>query len=584
MSLRLRLILLFLVAAFVPFGALGVVVRQGLIQNLEDDYARQLEARIEGAQVALERREAEDRRAVDALCADELVVDRTLLQLAGDRFGPAAERSLVALLPPLMRSRGFDTLHLIDAGRGRGRILGAAHFAGEAGSDGAPLLDALARRGDRTFIAELRVEGSEGPESARALILGCVAERDGEAVALLAGRRLGPDFATNLLGDARPVAFELTDGEPNLPGSGEAREVFRWSARDGAPDLVLYANLDDAPLRAEVSSLQRRSVLVALAAVALALVMALLFTSRLVRPIRSLEAAAQRVAQGDLQSQVEIGRRDEVGSAMTAFNAMTRELAATREKLLRAERIAAWREVARRIAHEIKNPLQPIQMEIETMRKLHARGHPSFGEDFEASTQLILDEVKRLNTMVTEFSRFARLPPPKPEHADLAEVLQHVADLHESSGAVETAIESVRVRHDREQLTQVLVNLVQNASDAATARHGESGARVRLSMAPRKVGETLLGADIRVEDNGTGIAPADRLRIFEPYFTTKATGTGLGLAIVHRIVGDHNGTIDVQDGIDGGAAFVLFLPLAGPTPAIAASLSDASLPLGRGGS
>ncbi|MEM9863413.1 MAG: hypothetical protein AAF938_17590, partial [Myxococcota bacterium] len=126
MSLRLRLILLFLVAAFVPFGALGVVVRQGRMHNLADDYARQLEARIEGAQVALERREAEDRRAVDALCADELVVDRTLLQLAGDRFGPAAERSLVALLPPLMRSRGFDTLHLIDAGRGRGRILGAA--------------------------------------------------------------------------------------------------------------------------------------------------------------------------------------------------------------------------------------------------------------------------------------------------------------------------------------------------------------------------------------------------------------------------------------------------------------------------
>jgi len=139
----------------------------------------------------------------------------------------------------------------------------------------------------------------------------------------------------------------------------------------------------------------------------------------------------------------------------------------------------------------------------------------------------------------------------------------------------------VTVRADREQLTQVLLNLVQNGLDAASARHGEGSGTVRVTL------ESIEGEDgdervmIVVEDNGPGIAPADRLKVFEPYFTTKAKGTGLGLAIVHRIVGDHGGSIDVDDGIDGGAAFVIVLPASGPPQAIEASLTDDAVPLGR---
>ena len=163
---------------------------------------------------------------------------------------------------------------------------------------------------------------------------------------------------------------------------------------------------------------------------------------------------------------------------------------------------------------------------------------------------------------------------------DLLDVVKHVVNLHEGGTvSVMQDAESTMLRFDSEQLTQVLVNLVQNAADAASARHGDTGACVRVSL--RSLEGDAKGVELRVEDNGPGIPPVDRLRVFEPYFTTKAKGTGLGLAIVHRIVGDHGGTIDIEDGLDGGAAFVIRLPEAGPPAAIVASLSDASLPLGR---
>ncbi|HJL47986.1 MAG TPA: ATP-binding protein, partial [Polyangiaceae bacterium LLY-WYZ-15_(1-7)] len=439
--------------------------------------------------------------------------------------------------------------------------------------------DATVRARGEPFVRDVRIATEAGPRDRRTLLQGCVAERDGVAVGVVAGRHLDEGFGEALLGDVQPVAFAIAgpDETPRLPGSDPPVTVARFLDASGEPALRLLAAIDDAPLREDVGGLRQRSLYVAAGAFGVALLLAFVMTWTLSRPLRDLEEATRRVAGGDLESQIRVKARGEVGRTLQAFNAMTRELAATRQKLLRAERIAAWREVARRIAHEIKNPLQPIQMEIETMRKLHARGHPSFDEEFEQSTSLILEEVKRMNNMVSEFSRFARLPRPKPEPLDLRELAQHVAGLHDGGEvALELHLpaEPTVVRADREQLTQVLVNLVQNACDAASARHPGHGARVELALAP-----TADGAELRVADNGMGIAPDDRLRIFEPYFTTKAKGTGLGLAIVHRIVGDHGGSIDVEDGLDGGAAFVVLLPKGGPPEAIAASLSDSALPL-----
>ncbi len=576
MNLRLRLFLLFLVAAFVPLGAFGYVVQSGLVEQLEEDHRRQLETRASSARRRIDEMRAADRRAVDALCEHDLVIDRVLLDLATDRFDPAAEQNLVALLPPMMRGRRFDTLHLVDArsGADRGRVLGAGHHPEQVGMRAPELLDALTRAQDRAFVQNVRVVDPSGTHEERTWLAGCMVQRDGAAIAVLGGRFLRDDLAQTLLGDISPVSLGL---EAVLDDAG-AETIATFDDASGDPVVALVATIDDAPLRAGVDAMRERSLLIALGALAAALLMALLVTWSLTRPLRELEEATRRVAGGDLESQVS-ERTGEVGRTMRAFNEMTKELASTRTKLLRAERIAAWREVARRIAHEIKNPLQPIQMEIETMRKLHARKHPSFDEEFGPSTLVILEEVRRLNEMVTEFSKFARLPRPNAEALDLREVVEHVASLHGSSGAsleVESPDEPLVVRADRSQFTQVLVNLVQNAGDAAESRHGATGGTVRLVLTP-----TEDGAELRIEDNGPGIAPDDRLKVFEPYFTTKAKGTGLGLAIVHRIVGDHGGSVDVEDGIDGGAAFVIQLPRSGPPQEIAASLSDTALPLGR---
>jgi len=581
MRLRLRFLIYFLLAAFVPFTALGFVVQNTLIRQLEEDHRRQLETRVASAERRTDEMLAADRRAVEALCAHDLVVDRLLLDLATDRFGPQQEASMVTLLPPMMRGRRFDVLFLLDArsGERRGRILGAGHYAERVGGSEPALVDAIARAGDEPFVTQVRVrEGTESASDVDVLVSGCTKARDGAAVAVLAGRTLGDRFSAGILGDVSPVHFALASpgAEVELPGSAEPSVVHAFRDPRGSEVLQLVARIDDAPLRADVEALKLRGIYIAVAALGIALLLALLLTLTLRRGLSQLEEAARRVASGDLESQMRVRGRDEVGSAMTAFNEMTRELAATRRKLLRAERIAAWREVARRIAHEIKNPLQPIQMEVETLRKLHARKHPKFDEEFDGSTQVILDEVKRMNEMVTEFSRFARLPRPKATRFDLRDIAEHVAGLHGSSGQLEVEVPEtpLEIRGDRDQLTQVLVNLVQNGADAAQARHGDAG-RVWL-----RIRETEEGAEVRVEDDGPGIAAEDRMRVFEPYYTTKSKGTGLGLAIVHRIVGDHDGNVDVEEGPEGGAAFVIQLPRTGPPAEIAAS-TVGEISLGR---
>jgi two-component system, NtrC family, nitrogen regulation sensor histidine kinase NtrY len=289
-----------------------------------------------------------------------------------------------------------------------------------------------------------------------------------------------------------------------------------------------------------------------------------LLASRITRPVEALQAAAARVAAGDLGARVEVRATGEVGDLVAAWNAMTRDLAEGRTRLAQAERVAAWREVARRLAHEIKNPLTPIAMSVETLRDPAARARPDFPEIFDEGTRAIGEEVRRLKRIVDEFSRFARLP--APEKAAVAPedlVLQVLALLAPPPGVeVEREVEAdlPPVLADRDQVVQVLWNLVRNGLDAMP----DGG---RLALAARRAGGEVL---FEVTDGGPGIAPGDRERIFEPYFTTKAGGTGLGLAIARRIAEEHGGRLDAGPGPGGeGARFTLALPVAPPRTATA---------------
>jgi nitrogen fixation/metabolism regulation signal transduction histidine kinase len=289
------------------------------------------------------------------------------------------------------------------------------------------------------------------------------------------------------------------------------------------------------------------------------LLFAWLLARGLAGPVVELSRQAREVAQGEPKPVRARGGRELVEFA-EAFNRAILDLAAARKRLAATERIAARREIARRVAHEIKNPLAPIQAAVETLRRLRARGDPAFDEYFDEATRTVLDEVARISNIVGEFTRFARLPPPHPAPMDPVETVRKVVQLHAADGrAIDfVAAPCPTIQADRDQVVQIVTNLVQNALDAAA-----SVPEPRVFVAVRPAGRDAVA--IVVRDNGPGVAPEMVERLFEPYATTKPHGTGLGLAIVQRIVVEHGGEIAYAPAPGGGAEFSVTLPVSGPT-------------------
>jgi two-component system nitrogen regulation sensor histidine kinase NtrY len=285
-------------------------------------------------------------------------------------------------------------------------------------------------------------------------------------------------------------------------------------------------------------------------------------------PLRAVLRAAEAITAGARGVRVNASADGEVGTLVAAVNRMARSLDEADDRLRRAERLAAWRDIARQMAHEIKNPLTPIQMAVELVRKARARGLEDFDALLDEQTTIVLEEVARLRRLVENFSRFARAPRPSVETVSVKALLDHVAAMHTGGEAtvtteVQPGVESLRA--DREQLTQVLVNLTQNAALAAeqrAARDPERGpARVWLRARSDGASRVILS----VQDNGAGVDPSVRERLFEPYVTTRRGhgGTGLGLAIAWRIVHEHDGALSCESSA-AGARFDMTLPVEGP--------------------
>jgi nitrogen fixation/metabolism regulation signal transduction histidine kinase len=276
------------------------------------------------------------------------------------------------------------------------------------------------------------------------------------------------------------------------------------------------------------------------------------------------------VAGGDLSHRVDVPARGELRQLVDAFNRMTGDLAQSREKLAQAERIAAWEQIARALAHEIKNPLTPISMAIETLQRAKERNHPDFDRFFREGTATVLEEVARLKRLATEFGEFARWPKPLLSPVPPAELVRNASALYSSPPGrllVESDVvpDLPQVQADRDQIQRALVNLVKNAIEAL----GGTGLIVLRAV---RAGDDVIA--LEVADNGPGIPAGLREKIFRPYFTTKAEGTGLGLAIVQRIAGEHGGRIEVVDTPGGGTTFRLILPVVrevAPAPAVPAS-------------
>ena len=292
---------------------------------------------------------------------------------------------------------------------------------------------------------------------------------------------------------------------------------------------------------------------------------------RVSRPIEELARAAEEVAQGNWDTRVEVHGRDEIATLARSFNHMTSELTGQREKLIQSERVAAWRELARRLAHELKNPLFPLQLTVENL--VHARGLPEeeFDEIFCESTRTLGMEIANLKTIISRFSDFSKMPKPHLERINAADAITRVALLYfpwKGTAAKDCDVASSGeqkidccivldsgpspVDADPELLHRALSNLVLNAMDAMP----DGG---KLTLSAKSIADHV---EIRVADTGEGLTPEECERLFTPYYTTKQHGTGLGLAIVQSVIADHAGTIVVESQPAGGTAFVLLFPKA----------------------
>jgi two-component system, NtrC family, nitrogen regulation sensor histidine kinase NtrY len=227
-------------------------------------------------------------------------------------------------------------------------------------------------------------------------------------------------------------------------------------------------------------------------------------------------------------------------------------------QVMKAQRMAAWREVARRIAHEIKNPLTPIQLSAQRLRKRYLSRFDDDEKVFDECTDMIIKSVDELKNLVNEFSNFARMPAIQPEQNDLNAIIRETLTLYQEAHRGITFNfnpdnQLPQLIIDRDQIKRVVINLLENAVAAM-----EEKGTVDISS---HYDPELKMADFRIADNGPGIPPEDRSRLFEPYFSTKKTGTGLGLAIVNSVITDHGGFVRVRNNLPHGACFVVELPV-----------------------
>jgi len=303
----------------------------------------------------------------------------------------------------------------------------------------------------------------------------------------------------------------------------------------------------------------------------LAIAFSLWIAARVSRPIEQLAHAAEEVAGGNWDVRVPQRGRDEVSVLARSFNHMTEQLVGQRDRLVQSERVAAWRELARRLAHELKNPLFPLQLTVENLARGRDLPPAEFDEIFRESTSTLTAEIANLKTIIGRFSDFSKMPKPQLEHIDATDVVWRAALLHfpnlvrkghgvieESKDgdkircAVEVSLDPMPLNADPELLHRALCNLILNAMDAMP-----DGGRLTISARPN--GQSV---ELRVSDTGQGLTGEECERLFTPYYTTKQHGTGLGLAIVQSVVADHLGTIAVESGAGGGATFIITLPRA----------------------
>ncbi len=393
-------------------------------------------------------------------------------------------------------------------------------------------------------------------------------------------QNLDPNFqAVDLLDQNGPVVegdrfAQFINGERQQP----VARIFKIAS---GPDLARTEEFHALPLlgrnkellgvllvgssQQEMVGIERRIRMLAESVVGIGLLISLLLSwwgaARVTRPVRKLAIVAREVSEGNWNARVEERGGGEVGQLARAFNQMTQQLTEQREHLVQAERVAAWRELARRLAHELKNPLFPLQTTVENLQRAKSKSPEQFEEVFRESTGILLAEIDNLEKIIGRFSDFAKMPQPELATVNLNEVVRGAVKLFEAQfGAVgrppitpEFHLDEdlPPIQADAALLHRALENLILNSMDAMPA------GGVLMLRTTREKGEVHL----EVSDTGSGLTPEECERLFTPYYTTKQHGTGLGLAVVQSVISDHGGRISVESEKGIGTSFHIYLPV-----------------------
>jgi two-component system, NtrC family, nitrogen regulation sensor histidine kinase NtrY len=587
---RTKLFLLFMIALLLSVGIVAVGVTAVTRRAFQDSNRAHSEALVAQFEREFDRHKQDIVHRVQGVADAEATV-----RMAIDLSRPKADVSVY-----VNDAHGVSASHQLDF----------LDFVGDDGSlissNESPArfgykIDWLAQAKDWASIGAflMKVDTQDGP--ALGLMSVSVVRVGDKNLYVLGGERLGKDFLATLVLpsgmrallymnlDPSFQAVDLVDESgPVTDGERFAQFIEQEGAQPGersfkiawTPDAASTEQFHALPLlgrqgellgallvgssQRDVVTLERRIILLAAGVAGMGLLFGLLLSwwgaARVTRPVRKLVEGAREVSAGNWKAHVEVKGHNEIAQLANSFNRMTEQLSEQRERLVQAERVAAWRELARRLAHELKNPLFPLQTTVENLQRAREQSPEQFEEVFRESTGILLSEIENLKKIVGRFSDFAKMPQPEIGTVNLNETIRGIVKLFEAQfGAVgrppitpELHLEEglPPIQADEALLRRAIENLVLNAMDAMPA------GGVLMLRTTHQNGDV----ELEISDTGSGLTPEECDRLFTPYYTTKQHGSGLGLAIVQSVVSDHGGRISVESESGVGTSFFIHLP------------------------
>jgi two-component system, NtrC family, nitrogen regulation sensor histidine kinase NtrY len=581
-SFRTRLLIMILLPVAITAGmATWIAVAQ-----IQKTY-KALDSQRTAASITQFRREFERRGEEVVRRIEGIAKAESIMRLAIDSSRPEADLSLyVEEAAGLASINSLDFLELMD---GDGSIISSAQWPARFGYKAEWITRPVDWNAKRYFL-----KSEELPDG---IVLALAAVRTVYAgdkkIFIAGGCRLGKEFLSSLVLQPGMRVFLYPNFTPKfypqalivdseiIPDSEKLRPLAEQVMSAGAEQsqLISWPDGQEAfhaiPLpdaekkllgmflvgssRRELDGIIKSIRLIGIAAAGAGILfgVALSFwvSRQVTLPVRDLVQGARKVTRGEWNAHVKSSSKDELGELADAFNAMTRQLLDQRDRLVQAERVAAWRELARRLAHELKNPLFPLQITIENMQRAKEQAPEQFEEVFREGAGELLAQLANLKTIVGRFSDFAKMPQPQFESVDLNELIRGTVRLFDAQfhapgrPAIETEMkldaEVGRIQADPEQLRRALQNLLLNAIDAMP----QGGV---LTLCTRKENGALT---FEISDTGQGLTKEECSRLFTPYYTTKQHGTGLGLAIVQSVISDHGAKISVASEQGKGSTF-----------------------------